>query len=819
MNPIHQIDPAGQNGLTDPTASPAGMDQAQKAQALAMLSKEELLEIARPHLTGIIEQDIDIDFDWDQFQVVLETRRGNLYWSGNHYHALRLEGNELKFTTVGTPIAGLSGTGAMSAIEAGDEELFNTVVNNYRGLGRKFIGVIGAKPPRVFAIADNVEDQESEEAAEQADIAIRVLNSWWDAKHINRRLLLGLWKSNTMFIHVRYRVDGDLWGVTEEPVLEPRPREIAPAGFECTVCGERSPAPGACLACGAPIDPAMYRPPETAMVPVQVGTKLIPNGRTDITPYDVLSVTVPTYATSISDCDWLKLEKEVPKGRLLQIFPQHREKILGQDKGSSSTTPGGESSFIARSERDSPVKSSQQHKNLITFRQYWLALSQIEMIEDEPIREALKLAFPDGIRATKIGDHIIEIENERLSDVWEMCQPDVSDTIYTDSLGKDYIPVQDAYNDATNIGVETMTRQLPTAVADPEVIDLHQLAQRSFRPAEILPAKKGARMGNLSEGFYALPKAEMNEQMLPFIQALNTEGQNITGILPSIYGGEGPSQTAHEAEMKKNQALQQLSLQWDNIRQCWAKVFEKGIKQLAKYATKMELAPGDEAAGMEAEVLDPTRLAQKGWHCESDEAFPMSYAQQRDQIQMTLQGGPEIVQMLGLMHPMNKPLLHRTLGFPGLYTPDKDLVDYIFSRIRLLLKSAPLEQIDPITGMPKLQPSMQPDPFIEANGQACAEIIRCWCLSKAGQAAAKKKPEGFANVLAYGQMHEEIAAEQAMLAAQAGQDPASGQGGPGPGPGQTQEQRPAPGDGAEAGSGDSPGGVDPADAGNGDGVT
>jgi hypothetical protein len=757
-------------------------------QTPAALSAEDVLKLTKKELLDLVTNEVDLDVDAEKVRMFLEARKGNLYWKGDHYHALTLQGNQVNYASIGTPK-----TPSLGADDGDDSEIFATTINNYRGLGKKFIAVVGNKPPSVKAVADNPEDEESERNAREADVAIRVLRAQWDEQRLHRRLALGLWKSNTMFGYVRYIADGDRYGYTEVPQFGLDEQEIQPAGYECQTCGQRTPAPDPNLdglppggmgpqgtegleqepssvlptsggnsnpicSCGSELGPETFRTAVSSQVPVPNGTEQYPKGKVVHSLYDVLSVTVPTEATGIDDCPWLRLEYEEHRGRLVSLYgkqnPELVEKIrkwTGQQNDSASQGTG----VIARQERDSPNSFHYQKKNLITYSRYWLTPAMYWLIADDEMRQIIGSRFPDGIRVTKVLDEIVEIDGEKLVDVWECCQPDASDTIHADGLGKDYIPIQDLINDGVNIGKETLTRQIPQAIADPAVINLDLMGGKNFRPAEIIPAKPnvGSRLG---DSIFPLPKAEMNDQLTPFLDAMQVRGENITGILPAIYGGEGPSQTAHEAEMKRNQALQQLNIPWDEIRGYWARIYQKGVKQLAKYGTQIEMAPGDAKMGFPADKIDVANLSMEGWHTEAEEAFPMTYGQRRDQLNLDMQGGPELLQMLGWTHPANQSAIQELRGFPGFVNPGADLHEYLKIRVRELLKGAPIQQPDPNTGQIQTVPSVQPDPFIESDHNSAAEIIRWWCYSPAGRNAQRTNPQGFENVKAYGLAHQNM---------------------------------------------------------------
>lgn len=812
------------------------------------LSREELLKLVKPSLKSLIDEQIDQDIDPERVRMMLEAREANLYWKGDQYHALALEGNEVNFSGIGSPYSSLN------VDDLGeDTEKYDTTVNHYRGFGKKFVSLIGSAPPSIHIEPDNPEDEAASENAEQAESTIRVFEAWWNRTRLHRRICLGLWKSNTMFGYVQHLADAARFGTRKEPEYAYNEQEIVPAGRECPQCGDRTPDPTGgqdplqpqppadplaesetplpgleasvpgptsdepivedstaaplpadlagsepppeplppstdiiCRSCGAPLSPDTYRPAVTSQVPTQSGVKEYPNSRTDLTVFDILSVTVPNEATSVDDCPWLRLDREQHKAKLLSYGAANgwsRELLdkIRKSEASTGETPGQTQANVARRERESPSSLRYPRKGLLTTVEYWITNDMLELINDEEHRQALKDHFPRGLRVVKVLDDIAELKDEALVDHWDSCAPDTSDTIHADPVGKDFIPIQDQYNDSINIGQETLNRQLPQAIGDPRVVDFAKLNSRSFRPNEIIPGRENAT-SNLKEGIAPLPKAEMSDQHIPFNKQLLEDGKVITGMVDTLWGGQGQTKTAHEAEMLKAQGLQGLGIPWDELRGFWERISMKALKLTVKYGASIEIAPGDARSGMPATPIDFMTLNVEGIHAKSEEAFPVSWSQKRDQLNMDLQSpnAPVLISMMGYDHPLNAPLIKDLRGLPGLTMPNYDLAIYAMSRIRELLKSPPIQQPqlapDPVTGQMiptggvELVPSIQPDPFIERNHQFFAELIRGWCASAAGRRQAKANAEGFENVKAYGQAHE-MALQQEQMAQQAAAQP------------------------------------------------
>jgi hypothetical protein len=82
-----------------------------------------------------------------------------------------------------------------------------------------------------------------------------------------------------------------------------------------------------------------------------------------------------------------------------------------------------------------------------------------------------------------------------------------------------------------------------------------------------------------------------------------------------------------------------------------------------------------------------------------------------------------------------------------------------------MLKATPLPGMDPMTGMPIEESSVQVDPLVD-NHAIEAEICRGWAVSEQGRMAKLENPNGYKNVLLHLQGHINALQQLAMQQAQ-----------------------------------------------------
>jgi hypothetical protein len=689
------------------------------AEAPQPPSKEQLLEIFRETVAKIIKEDVPQDVEPEKLWQYRQASKADLYWRGLQYVSPGFfEGGLAAFSSVGTPLASTDPDHASTG-------LYDYNQNIYRGYGRKFIGAIGLRAPNVKAVPDDPEDEDSQRLTRLADTAAQILRAKWDIDQRNLELAMHLWKSGTTFGHTPYVSSGAKYGRTSQPQMEAR---------------------SVTLPDGTAVD-----------VPEVVGHAEYENGSVEVHLCNIFTVSCPFFAHDLTDTPWLTYEYDEHKGRLLQAHPELRKLGSLENFGDDSASSGVGS--VVRDTASSPMGvPTPRRTSRWRYTRTWLKPEMYEMVEDtqtsdalQPfvqtrlLRDGLKRFFPDGMKVTVVQGKLVKIENERLEDVWAMCKPESSEYIFADPIGQDLLQIQDLKNDMLNIAAETLERGLPLTFVHPDTVDTEQWASKQAQPCEIMPATPAVG-SNLGDNFFQTTAARFSDQMEPWIQSVVAEARDIVGTTPAIYGGDDASQTAREAEIKKNAALQQLGVPWLNMRKFHSALHTNGVKQLARYGAGMMRSVKEGAQGYESLMLNVAELREDGWHFESEEAIPMSWGQMRDLLMFMMEKPPQVLQAWGYGHPMNVAREQSLLGMTGWYTPGLDERDKVLEAIGRLVKGKAIQKPMP-DGSIDTQPSIPVDQF-EDDAQTVVAMVKAWC-QKEGRRVRQMNPEGYANVVAW----------------------------------------------------------------------
>jgi hypothetical protein len=731
--------------------------------------KDKMLSFVRDHTVGSVDREV--------FHVLAEARKALYYEAGKQYvFPTIVDGQVIDWSST-------SGT-TKYATKDQSQQWFDYVVNHVNSLGRKFIGVLGKKAPNVKCIADNQNDEQTVRRARRADDLASSNRVAWDSEGIQRHMARGIFYLGTMFGYTPATADGDRFGWIEEPVMGEEEMPLGEPVYRCLYCGQEDPAAAvdaqfqalqtpACSNCGQALGGSARIDPPTVTVPVKIDTKRYPKVGVDLVLCDVTNVVTPYYARDIKSTPWLVYEYEEHKSVLMATYPELRDKAPLDSEGDVSGM--SQQGRLTRDAATSPtVAYLAPRADRWLYTRVWLTPPMYELFHKQevsidgqtmPARDWLYQSYPSGMRLTIIQDKIVDVFEERLADCWAACKPETSASIYCRPICSDILQIQDIINDIHNIMVETAMRSAPYLFVDPQLIDLTAFTSKSGRPMEIIPAKMGAGQ-SIKNAIERGPTSTVEPQIIQWVDSLVSFAQMNTGILPPIWGGDEGRQTAHEAEMKRNQALMQLSTTWDGMRRFWADVNMNAVKQLARFRA-------DD---------DYSDLLLGGYHFEAEESIPMTWGQKRDQANFYLEKGPDVIHFLGLDHPINAQQIHDVLGLHGMELPMMSLRNMVLDTVRQLLAGEPVMGPD---GLP--MPSIMPDPstelFTPPDHQAVVDIIKEWCRTEEGRRALETNPAGFQNVVAYGGLH----LMRAMPPAPVGPDgqplPPPEQGGPEPPPG------------------------------------
>lgn len=741
-------------------------------------------------LKKLVNDDIRTDLDPEKVYQLSDIRKFEYYWRGIQFLRRTMDGGTVNWAPVNA--ASNSQNGNSNA-----EELYNYYTNDIRGYGRKFIGVIAQQPPNVKFRANKATSQEHVRRSKKAQSVGDILRGLWDIKYLSQQAAGGFWKSGTQFIYTPFVADEDKYGATEEQVLEDQQVQLESASLKCPNCGQSTPMedgqipPRICpgWGCGRDFGPEDFVEPESVAFPMPTGkTEKYPNGCAEAHLYNGMYVSTPFWIRMLRDTPWLILEYEEYKGKILmayrskpEIYKKLREMADGNDSGGSS---GGYAETIAKTTRDLAQSPSGTvilpHRNRWLYSRIWMRPSEYELAKGEidvdgelkPLRDALLEKYPTGLRLTIVQDKVIEIEPEILDYVWVMGQPEFAENAFPDPLCKDLMSSQDLSNMCLNVTGETLERQIPQTGIDVDMIDLNARKKHQL-PASFIPMRRKSGQ-SLKDSIVTMAVAKTEPEMTDYPNQLREHAAETVGITRAIFGAGEKEQTAYATNLKRNQAMLQLSPALDALRKLIAGAEQNGVMQMALHSGGR--IPSPYAPRTESEDIDGIEeLAEGGWHAEPEDTMPQGWSERRAALQELMEKNPEALAALGFMEIDNIPIIQDTLvGLPDWKIPNSDVLNKVNRCILELLQGEALEKPSmQVPGKMIQIPSVPVDEW--DDHQFFSMALVAWLMTEDAAQERIKNRKGFDNVCAFWKCHK----GQAITAmAQQAQQDAAGSGPP-----------------------------------------
>ncbi|MGB6597556.1 MAG: hypothetical protein WBE70_10575 [Candidatus Acidiferrum sp.] len=709
---------------------------------------------------------------------------------------------------------------------------YQFVTNFYQGFGLSFIAVLSQDVPSVRFYPQSAQSLEDIGAARAASDVADLVERNNEVEQLLTTIGYFLWTDGKLGAYVRYVADGQRFGFHEEQLLAAIEIPLGEDKYVCPNCGKETAAPlgpvgatlgspgaddgeaslgGAsssptsdleCPDCGAEMTQKHLHKAERVTVPRVIGTRRVPNGQEVISIAGGLELNTPVWANEMHEYPYLQWQAEVHRAKLKAAYPLAANKI----EAAPSQGPDDVYARVSRISVEQGLPSihpGDALMNLITFDRTWLRPWAFYSIEDEAVRNALLLMFPDGCYCGFAGDVYCESRNESMDDHWRVLHALPGDGQNRPSVGDSLVQVQERYNVLSNMQAETYEYGIPPIYADPQVLDFDALANQTAEPAAHFPAR--ARPGQpLAAGFFQPAPAQVPPDMIRHQQDLiGPVAQFLTGLFPAIFGGNMEDvKTASGYALARDQAMGRLGLVWRRTKQFYADVLLLAVDCFRKNRPENAEIPllGPDGV-LDARLIRTADL--KGNICvypEADETFPRLKSQQRAVLQQLFSLNDPLIQE-ALAEPANIGYIKNVLGLTELIVPGEDSRNKQLREIQQLLASAPIVISMHPSGVahagPQQDASQKPSvgatlgSSVANNAEASAdgaspaptgpdvtshqpqvlvlpsvpvdqllddhavEFEECkrWANSEAGQAAKMTNPAGFANVRAHAEAH------------------------------------------------------------------
>lgn len=649
-----------------------------------------------------------------------------------------------------------------------EDEDIGKVINIYRAYGESIIAALSSTIPGVRFAPDNADSPEDISTAKAYGKISDLIQVHNNASILIVKALFILFNQSFVACYNNSHTSPK-FGMVKVPKIDVVDEEVT-TNF-CPNCGseldeiETVDEGGevfnlaSCLTCSQIVQPEA----ETSIVPRLIETyEENPKSREILSVYGPLNVKLPFYISDFRNTPYIILEVDHQISLALAMFPHLEDKIK----------PSSAADSFDRWARQPTEAAGNDESDLVTFRQVWLRPWAYYMVKDKELRKHLQKSYPDGVYYLLINDTFAEAVAENMDDHWTVTQNPTSQYIHAAPMGRSLVDIQDMTNDMYNLTLRTILYGIPMTFVEANALDWDKFGQSSTEPGYVYPAKVQPGQ-NLSGMFHTVKTATLSKEVDTFDQRLLGAGQFVSGANAAIYGGtlSGGSETAKEYEMRRNQALQRLSLTWKMLNIWWKDLTYKACKEYANNLVGDESYAKRNGDSYINVWIKRSELQGKVGEveAESSDQFPVSENQKRSMMMEFIANPSPIMQAI-LAHPENIGLVARLVGFGELYIPGNDQRNKQLVENLMLMNSEPTPTGQPqmneagipilVNGMPQeIFKSSVPVEEID-NHQIHAETGQAFMVSDAGQYLKATNPAGYQNVLLHWQEHSQILQQQ-----------------------------------------------------------
>lgn len=670
--------------------------------------------------------------------------------------------------------------------------------NLYKATGEFISSIITGSSPTVRFFPEDASNAMDVATAKAASDIVKIFHRTNDIDNILDQEAFYLYNDGMFAAYVRHVIDKQRFGTRVVPVMGQVPYEISPAMNVCGRCGSANPpvdeyGAGQCAQCRAILTADGNIPAEMGTKEDQVGEETKVNGAEVLDLYGVTNVRISPEARDLDESMYLILQQEIDPAIIKALHPKT---ATDNDFQPSSTAVGIPEERMARAQQShalwmsGPFSGSDENYKRVTYTKIWLRPAFFYRLKEIDQRDKFLSLFPDGAFFAYGGDTYLESRNECMDDYWVICHAYPGDTSMRPSIGESMLDPQDALNDLMYSEMQVARHAVGTLYVDSDAVDQDFTRQSRVRGGMMQSVKRinGEPIGS---NFFAMEPAGMNGHAVQLRQEIfGGISQYLSGTLPGVTGQSDPNlKTAKAYSQAREQAMGRIAMIWRQMKRAHSRIAGLAVKHFianrqGDYSFS-ELTP----YGFKNKVIKYADLAgQIIAYPETDEAYPVSASDKREQLLQLLQTGDPALAG-AVTDPENFDYLKAANGLSGLKLPGEAARNKQFREIQKLLAAEPTIQpippspvmdpntgapaIDPMTGQPMMNPPSQEEvssiPVEMITDDHAMEFKACqiWLNSEEADNAKVDNPAGHRNVVLHAESHY-----NQMLALQSMQAPA-----------------------------------------------
>jgi hypothetical protein len=452
--------------------------------------------------------------------------------------------------------------------------------------------------------------------------------------------------------------------------------------------------------------------------------------------YGALEAKVPTSVQHFKDMQFLGLFWEEDEAVSKAYFPHIAPKIQAGGAGIAELELDRTARLNVQMNMGVGYTTGDTIERQVTRGMWFLRPSTFTEFSGEGergdiLQQQLIAKFPDGVLIEFAGTELAQATSLNPDDHLCVLHSNPGSGQNRRSLGHSSISLQDRLNRLSDLQMDYFTRTVPRRYYDAEAFDLAAMAQTANIPGNDTPFLRQPNVP-LSELMGTDPVIQANPQMLEFIDKLEGQySQDMTGALPSLFGGASDTNTVGNAVLQRNQALQRISYPNGQIKRGVCTITKQAVQQAAKNGNDSisDTVKGIGRIQVEMSDLRGNVLC----YPESDSNIPESWAQRQGLFLTAVeQAGQNPFYQQLLSVPSNSRVAKDAIGFGDLEVPGAASTEKQQAELDLLKKTGPVPN-------PQLQQIQEQ--ILQGTQHAATDPQAAQMLQQLQQAAQSLPPE------------------------------------------------------------------------------
>jgi hypothetical protein len=608
-----------------------------------------------------------------------------------------------------------------------ETESFDFSTNFYKGYGESFMTTATQNVPGVPFRPEDPNRKDDIAAARGATAAAELIARWNDAPMLMSRLAYHGFTGGLMATYEREVTNGEAFGY-----------EVGPDGEKTNV----------------------------------------PKSRPVISTHGALDISVPMYADSQIDMDYLCWFIDVPRPRASATYPW----LAGQIPAIVDIR---DDDVLARLFRAAirgnimPVMPSDAMEDICTILRIWLRPSTFWYEQDDETRETLQQMFPNGTAVHYAGGKYAASTAESMDDHWAVESATEGRGMARPGIGEPFIEVQDQINILSNLFHEYLVYGIPPIFYHAKALDKEALRKMTAQVAQFLPVNMQDQLQSIGDLFWNPPPAQVPEALISRLDALaGPVGQFLTGIFPALMGGntEGvANKTKGGYEMQLHQSMGRVAFFYRRLKSIYQRTMYNAVRDFAANRQK-DLALLTREPGAKPQVISPVAIARGNFNVypEVDEGYPALGSDKRALVEKLFELAKESPALQAEIDlPKNQAFIKSIYGLSDWQTNGEDARIKQLKEIDDMREAQPEPIADPNESDPtkaavvgaRSSVPIQPLDYDDLEYETCQE----WANSETGINAATEEPTWYENVMLHAQEHKDRIDKKAQDAQQQAQ--------------------------------------------------